>query len=168
MGDDNDLDIPHVGKVESISTTTDHTQLLNLLRQNQTEQMQLMSSKVESSFEKLSSILTTVIQASGSRKRKSDEFSSEAGPSGVRKVARLSHQGNSDGEFEDRLLNDEGVLKMTASAFQIQILLIQTLLNYFIQTMMKSKLLIHKGIKAKNCLQRLRQNCASQMKRGTK
>ncbi len=106
------LDIPQVGRNESISTEMTQSQLINELKQNQTEQMQLMADKVESSFEKLSQILTTVITASGDRKRGSEHsVSSEAGPSSSKtlKVARLSqkHGNPSEDIFDEEPSEDE-------------------------------------------------------------
>ena len=105
MNDDNEE--------EKIPKNTDQDSgLLNLLKQNQSEQFQLMTSRIESSLDKLTNITTTVFNASVSRKRKSDDLSCEAGPSGVMKIARLSHRGDQIESLK------KAALKTTESAFQ--------------------------------------------------
>ena len=68
-----------------------------------------MTSRIESSLDKLTDIMTTAFNASGSRKRTPDDLSCEAGPLGVMQVARLSHKGDSDKKFEESGSEDDSV-----------------------------------------------------------
>ncbi len=76
-----------VGENVTISETQD---VVILIRNSQREQMHFVSDTIESSFSKLTDLLTTVFQASGERKRKTDASSVD---SSATKVARLSHAG---------------------------------------------------------------------------
>ena len=59
-----------------------------MLRQGQMEQIQSISDKFEPSFSRLIDMLTTVFQASGERKHRSDSAATDAP---VHKSVRLSH-----------------------------------------------------------------------------